>query len=56
MFKYDVSERGGRVPKILIFADSGGGTPVQKGQNYTDVILEQALRNMLYFLVEEMNF
>ena len=38
------SAKGGEggVPKILIFAERGGG--VQKGPKYTDVILEQPLR------------
>ena len=36
------SGKGGRFPKILIFADRGG-VGVQKGTKYTDVILEQPL-------------
>ena len=35
------SAKGG-VPKILIFADRGGGRG-QKGPKYTDIILEQPL-------------
>ena len=46
LFKYDVSEGG--VPKILIFADRGGGGGVQKGPKYADVILEPPLISIFH--------